>query len=167
MKLNLGSGQRRFGKGWTNLDIVSRLGQVPDVICDGALLPFANETVSCVVCHQTLEHFGCGEGNAMLREAWRVLAPRGSLLIFVPNLKALAQRWLAGEISDFIYIVNLMGAYQGLESDRHRWHYTRASLTATLNECGTWRRVSEFDWREIPQADLAHDFWVLSMEAVK
>ena len=33
MKLNIGSGQRRFGDGWVNLDVVSRPpDQVPDVL---------------------------------------------------------------------------------------------------------------------------------------
>lgn len=169
---NVGSGQRRFETvpgviEWTNVDVVSRPGQVPDVVAPGENMPFDADHFDYVVYHQVIEHAGCNEANDMLKEGHRVLKPGGSMLIFVPNLKPLAQKWLAGEISDYIYIVNLMGAYQGLESDRHRWHYTPTTLLKTIEVCGSWQRVGHFDWRVIPGADLARAFWVLAMEGVK
>lgn len=170
--LNCGSGQRRFTSNeeveWVNVDVVSRPpDQVPDVVCDANEIAsvFGRESFDLVVLHQVAEHFGCGE--APFKACWDVLKPDGSLFVFVPDIRALAERWLAGGISDFIYIVNLMGAFQGLESDRHRWHYTFTSLCEALRHDGEWSRIRPFDWRGVPGMDAARDWWVLAVEAVK
>ncbi len=168
--LNIGSGQRRFDteQGWVNVDVRSRPpDQVPDLICDVGKedLPYAEGSMDLCVLHHVLEHFGCGEANRMLGECWRVLKPGSSLLIFVPNAWALAQRYVLRQIDNFTYNANTFGAYQGEEQDRHRWSYDYASLQKLLKELS--EEVKFFDWREIPGADLARDWWVLAMEAVK
>lgn len=140
---------------------------LPDIAADGALLPFRDQSTEIVVLHHVLEHFGCGEAAGLLRESYRVLCQGGRLFIFVPDLRALAKGWLNEEIDDYTFIVNLCGAYMGLEEDRHKWHHTRASLPISLNECGAWRRISEFDWRPIDGADIAQAWWILGIEAVK
>jgi len=152
-----------------NCDVnYSRKDQQPAVACDGARLPFQDETASIVCLHHVLEHFGCGEGVGLVREGHRVLAQSESLLVFVPDLKALAQRWLEGGISEQIYKTNLYGAYQGAEEDRHRWGFTAASLLHEVSEAAPWRQVKLFDWREIEGADIAGpDWWILGVEAVK
>jgi predicted SAM-dependent methyltransferase len=174
MKLafNLGSGQRRFESTpefeWVNVDIVSRPpDQVPDVICDIVDLPgrYGHGNADYVVAHHIVEHWGLGEFP--FRTCYDLLKPGGSLLIFVPDIRALAERWLRGEISDYIYGVNLMGAYQGLESDRHRWHYTRNSLGVALHDAANWTVYMEFNWRKIPGMDAARDWWIMAMEAVR
>jgi SAM-dependent methyltransferase len=170
--LNIGSGQRRFESTpdtqWINVDVVSRPpDQVPDLVCDAFNLSehFPDNSIDYVVLHHVAEHFGCGD--APFRSCYNVLKPGGSLLVFVPDIKALAIRWLNGGLSDFIYIVNLMGAYQGLESDRHKWHFTPDSLTHELKTIGEWSEIKPYDWRGIPGGDFARDFWVLAYEAVK
>jgi len=174
MKLafNLGSGQRRFESTpeieWVNVDIVSRPpNQVPDVICDIKELParYGEGTADYVVAHHLVEHAGLGEFP--FRECYQLLKLGGSLLIFVPDIKALAERWLRGEISDYIYVVNLMGAFQGLETDRHRWHHTPESLIQTLMDAGDWTAVKPFDWRPVPAGNFCRDWWILAYEAVR
>lgn len=169
--INAGSGQRPFDntKGWINLDVQPRsyTGTMPDIIGDMRdLSRWADGTVDCVVSHHTLEHFGCGEGDPFVAEAFRVLRSGGSLLVFVPNMRALAQRWLTGEIDDYIYNVNVYGAYLGNEADRHKWGYRAASLKEYL-EKWQWSQVLPFDWRAIEGADIAKDWWILGLEAVK
>ncbi len=173
--LNIGSGQRRFdtGQGWVNIDMASRPpDQIPDLICDVGreTLPYADGSMDICVLHHVLEHFGCGEANQMLKDCWRVLRPEGSLLVFVPNAWALAQRYVLRQIDNYIYNVNIFGAYQGEEQDRHRWSYDYASLQKllkeTLGEDGT-EVVKFFNWRGIPGASLAQDWWVLALECVK
>jgi predicted SAM-dependent methyltransferase len=170
--INVGSGQRRFESTpeveWMNVDIVSRPpDQVPDFICDIKDLPreLGHSRADYVVAHHVVEHFGLGEFP--FAACYQLLKPGGSLLIFVPDIKALAERWLRGEISDYIYGVNLMGAFQGLESDRHRWHYTKNSLGQTLHDAANWTVYKEFDWRTIPGLDAARDWWIMAMEAVR
>ena len=171
LALNCGSGQRPFtslpdeGVKWINIDINERWN--PDVCTDwNNLSMFADASVDYVVSHHSLEHVGCGEGDGFIREAYRVLKPGGSLLVFVPDMGALAKRWLEGGLSDQIYMTNVYGAYMGHEEDRHRWGYTDKSLWLAL--CGwKWLSVGRFDFRSIPGADIAQDFWILGMEAVK
>jgi len=170
--LNIGSGQRRFKDEipwkWLNLDIQYKPpDQVPDVISNGAaaIRPAA---VDLVVLHHVLEHFGCGEADALLEECWSVLSPGGSLLIFVPDTMAIARRYILRQIDDYTFRVLTYGAYQGAEEDRHRWGYDYASLQGYLGKTlDGGAAVKFFDWRKIPGADLARDWWVLAMEAIK
>lgn len=177
--LNIGSGQRRFSDlaftvDWRNVDCVSRPpDQVPDVICDAGKerLPFDDDTVDYVVLHHVLEHFGCGKGDAVIKESFRVLKEGGSLFVFVPDLRQLAKRWLAGEIDDFIFMVNCYGAYQGCDGDRHKWGYDQAGLEKYIGGIGqaglTWLTVKPFNWRTIPGAAFARDWWVAAVECIK
>ena len=178
LKLNIGSGQRKFDAeyGWTNVDCVSREpDQVPDVVADSRELPFKDESTEICVLHHVVEHFGCGEADGVINECYRVLEPGGRLLVFVPDLKELAGRWLSGQIDDFIFMVNVYGAYQGEEGDRHKWGYDKASLPKYLDNAiklssrrpGSWSRVFRFDWRPILGADIARDWWIAGVECVK
>ena len=175
--LNVGSGQRRFdtAQGWINLDRVCRktvkvgendIDSMPDVAGDGLSLPFKDALFDYVVLHHTLEHAGLPEGATMLAECWRVLRTGGSLLVFLPDIRALAVRWISGRIDDYTFFVNCMGAYMGSEEDRHRWHYTMSSLSSAVRNAG-FKGLAPFDWRTIPGASVCRDWWILGAEAVK
>ncbi len=164
-RYNLCSGQRPFGKPFINVDVQDRWN--PDIVADCSdLSMIGSETSDMIVIHHGLEHFGCGEADAMLKECYRILAPGGSLLVFVPDMRALAQRWLTRQLTDQIYFTNIYGAFMGDDADRHRWGFTVMSLMDTLGLAGFSRSLL-FDWRQIPGADIAKDFWILGMEAVK
>lgn len=165
--VNLGSGQRPFQKPWINVDTQARWN--PDIVADGANLRehFADGSAEMIVLSHTLEHYGCNEGNAMLAECYRVLRPGGSLIISVPDLRNLAHAWLDGKLSTETYIIDLYGAYMGDEADRHRFGFTRDTLAKTLRSVAPWADVRSFDDRKIPGMDLAADFWILSLEAIK
>lgn len=170
--LNVGSGQRPFTSTpeieWINVDRVAHAGMpAPDVICDGASLPYPDGSADYMVLHHVLEHFGCGEAGGLVKEAHRVLKPGGSLLVFVPDLRALAERWLSGGLATQIYVTNLYGAYMGHEEDRHKWGFDFASLEEFLESSAEWKTVQSFDWRPIPGADIARDFWILGRECVR
>src|SRR3990167_6154690 len=136
--LNIGSGQRRFEDvsdiiKWWNIDCVTRPpDQIPDMVCDVGKEPlnFADGSVDVCVLHQVYEHFGLGEGHGIIKECHRVLRNGGSLIITIPDMQALAKRWLLGQITDYIYFVNVYGAYQGQEGDRHKFGYTYEGLRA-------------------------------------
>lgn len=172
LKINVGSGQRRFDPPWINADCVSREGQVPDVLMNALeRWPWEDGSADMVVFHHVIEHFGCGEATPAIREANRVLRPGGSMLIFVPDMRALAQRWLTRQLTDQIYFTSVYGAYQGEPGDRHAWGFTLDSLLAYLMGSveteRTWTHVHPFDWRPICGADIAKDFWILGVEAIK
>src|SRR6185437_13162573 len=170
--INVGSGQRPFGESWINVDSVWHEGMPkPDVICDGAHLPFESGYADYVCLHHVLEHFGCGGGRIFLREAHRVLTPGGSLLVFVPDLRKLVKLWFSVEISTQIYMTNLYGAYMGHDEDRHKWGYDLNSLVEFIDHCPhepRWNTIKQFDWTPIPGADIARDDrWILGVEAIK
>jgi len=166
MRLNIGSGQRKFGPGWTNVDSQARW--TPDVCIDGwaYLTQQKDASVEMICLHHVLEHYGCGEADALLAECHRVLAPGGGLLVFVPDMLALAQGWIKGRVTDQVYLTNVYGAYMGDEADRHKFGFTTESLAETLGKAGF--SVERFNWRKIPGADIAGpDWWILGMEATK
>lgn len=168
--LNVGSGQRKFTSTpeveWVNIDSVSRPGHEPDIICDGANLHYYEDgSIDYFVLSQVYEHFGCGEAINLLQEAYRVLRHGGSLIISVPNMRALAARWLTGEISEYIFMVNTYGAYMGSEEDRHKWGTTPKTLTEDIKKSGSWAWIGEFDDRRIPGLDVARDWWITCLEA--
>jgi SAM-dependent methyltransferase len=168
LKLNVGSGQRPFDQshGWVNIDIQERWK--PDVVADWRdLSMFEDGSAELIVAHQTIEHVGCDEAKPFFQEAHRLLQPGGSLIVTVPNLRTLAQRWLVHQIDDYTYFVNLYGAYMGEESDRHKWGFSLAGLEIDLVVGGGFKQAKPFDWREIPGADIARDWWILGVEAVK
>ncbi len=169
--LNVGSGQRPFRSNdevrWFNIDSVKRPGQETDIICDASVkLPFEYDSVDYVVLHHVLEHFGCNEACGLIENCKKVLKSGGSLLVFVPNMRALANRWVSGQMDTQLYLTNVYGAYMGDEADRHAWGYDEDYLTAFLR-ARAFDIVKPFDGRQIPGADIAQDWWILAMEAIK
>ena len=170
--INAGSGQRPFEKPWINVDLQDKWK--PDVVADWRSMPmFDDGSAEMIVAHHTIEHVGCGDAKPFFQEASRILQPGGSLIITVPDLRTLAQRWLTGQIN---------------EADRHKWHHTFRSLKEELTRLGTsqvggafgdlgellprdkrigFSEVKYFDWRPIQGADIVKDWWILGVEAVK
>ena len=171
LRLNCGSGQRPFGTtgdgAWINIDIQKRWN--PDVVADIRSMPmFEDNTAEYIVLHHVMEHFGLGECDDCIRECYRILAPGGSLIVMVPDIDALVKRWIRKEITDYIFFTNVYGAYLHDEADRHKWGFIGKTLAEGLRSAVTeWREIKSFDWRPIEQADLARDWWILGVEAVK
>jgi len=165
LKLNMGSGQRKFGPGWVNVDTNPKWS--PDVVSNGSTLPmFEDASADMIVLHHVLEHFGCGEAGDLLRECHRILAPGGSLFVFVPDMRALARGWLEGRIDTQIFLTNVYGAYMDDEADRHKWGFTKEALEGELRDVNF--RPLPFDWRKIDGADIAGpDWWILAAEGIK
>ena len=167
--LNLGSGQRPFRSTdeveWTNVDAQERWS--PDIVARGGEMPMIESgSVDFVVLHQVYEHIPLGE-HAVLRECFRVLKPWGSLILTTPDLRALVDAWREGKIDDYIFCVNLYGAWMGDPADLHRWLYTPRTLTKAVQESCLWRVIVPFDWRVISGADIAKDWWIQGLEAIK
>ena len=167
--LNLGSGQRPFKPPWLNYDSQEDKWKPYTeehgcLWCDAGALQYL-ESVDIICFHHVLEHFGCNEADSVMEQCYKLLKPGGSLLIFVPNLRMLAQRWIAHQLDTQVYMTNIYGAYMGDEDDRHKWGYDVESLTQYLRKFDF--SVKNFDWRKIEGADIAQDWWIAGLEAVK
>jgi predicted SAM-dependent methyltransferase len=179
LKLNLASGQRPFSPPWVNVDIQSKWepDKIPTpeqvfqwfVKADMRNMPmFRDNSADMIVIHHGLEHCTMSDADSVLRESYRILQPGGSLIITLPDMKALSNAWLSGEISDYIFFVNAMGADMGDPADLHRWHYTHDGLMEKMfTERTPWSTMKRFDWREIPGASIARDWWIQGTEAIK
>jgi SAM-dependent methyltransferase len=159
--LNVGSGQRRLD-GYINVDCISREGQVPDRIDDArSLATFSDDCAKEIVLCHVLEHFVLPDAAKVIASCHRVLEQGGLLKIVLPNPRALAQRWLAGLIPDYIYFVNMMGAWQGEEGDSHRWHWTEDTLREMFPpEMWIFDKIGGF-------ANLPSDWWMSSYSVMK
>ena len=168
--LNLGSGQRPFMSTeeieWINVDAQAKWS--PDLVARAEDLSMVSTgSIDYAVAHHVLEHYGCGEGSAMVREAFRVLKPWGSLIVSVPDMRSLAKGWLDGRIDDQVYLTNIYGAFMEDEADRHKWGFTPKTLKKEIERTAEWRCVIPFDSREIPGAQIARDWWILTLEAMR
>jgi len=73
-----------------------------DVICDfnsvSLSLPFSDQQFDLIICTEVLEHLLWPQ--QLLKEAHRVLTPKGKIIVSVPNITSLSYRfaWLMGRI---------------------------------------------------------------------
>ena len=94
LKLHLGSGGNNLA-GWTNVDLV---GARADVAWDlRRPLPFADQIAGAVFLEHVLEHMTVSEGMAVLRHAFRVLAPGGLIRVGVPDAGLYARSYAVGD----------------------------------------------------------------------
>jgi SAM-dependent methyltransferase len=85
LKIHLGCG-RHYLKGFINID--GNIAAKKDLFLDLRNgLPFKDASVSLVYTSNMLEHLYFDELTRILREAYRVLSPRGAIRIVVPDLE--------------------------------------------------------------------------------
>jgi ubiquinone/menaquinone biosynthesis C-methylase UbiE len=98
---------------------------VPLVCASGFALPFADESFSCVLCSQVIEHVPMAP--SMIDELCRVLKPGGRLVLGTPDY----DRW------EWVWTEKLYGlAAPGGYADEHISHYTRSGLLALFARMG-------------------------------
>src|SRR6266852_2798057 len=125
-------------------------------------LPFSDGSVTAVYASHVLEHLYREEGQRLIAESFRVLAPGGILRIVVPDLRAIVEeylgsgplknprtesetlrpadqmnerllmRWPTPASSHLLY--RIYDAWQDFHS--HKWMYDADSLMALLSKCG-------------------------------
>lgn len=180
MKLNLASGQRPFGEGWTNIDIKDQ-GYPVDILTDIKDLSMIEDgSVEVIVLHHVVEHIAIHELNDYIREWRRVLKEGGRMAIFAPNLKEINKAWVEGRISTFIHNVNTFGAYQDSIHDLHKWGYDYEELIHRIGGRNEQTGEYSFSWKarvlepHIVQndpiyrgSDVAFDWWILAVEFEK
>src|SRR3990172_240514 len=92
IRLNLGSGNSSNG-GYTNVDIhpFPNVQVVHDI---EQPLPFADNSVEHIFTSHSLEHCSMDAVPKMLKDWFRVLGPKGTIKIIVPELEACMRNFL-------------------------------------------------------------------------
>jgi len=183
-KINLASGQRPFPEPWINADIRRQYKDNGEpypceLLTDIRKLDKVEDnSVDVLVSHHSLEHIRLNDILDTSKEWHRVLKPGGKLAVFVPNLKELAKAWIEGRIDNFIFLVNIYGAYQGFEEDTHKWGFDFNELRDRMS--GWDGKKNELEWSSVKDlnggvpidpaydgADIACAWWILGVEFIK
>lgn len=133
--LDVGCGSSRIigalPEGSVGVDILlrklryGRKFRTPLVQASGFELPFPDESFSCVLCSQVIEHVP--KESPVLDELCRTLAPGGRLVLGTPDY----DRW------EWVVIEKLYGWFApGAYADEHIAHYTYRELTRIFSERG-------------------------------
>lgn len=135
MRVNLGCGPD-VRPGYINADIREKVG---DFTCDARELPWPDESVQELLAIDLLEHFPSSEIDAILREWRRVLHPKGTLILRVPNLAVLSVLIATEDVNVRLYIRNVYGGHRyGPEGslDAHHTGWTPRLLAEDLGLAG-------------------------------
>jgi predicted SAM-dependent methyltransferase len=132
MRLNLGCG-KQYKEGFINIDAYD--ATVADSIMAVENLTFPSNTIDAIEAHQLIEHLGYIHTIYALSEWFRVLKPRGTLLIETPDLESSIKQYLHGnhevkkETLTWIYGVESTGM-------EHRLCYPTILLVTLLKKSG-------------------------------
>lgn len=137
LKLNLGSGNSSNG-GYTNVDIYPfpNVNVVHDI---EKTLPFEDNSVEHIYTSHALEHCTMDAVPKMLKDWYRVLAPKGTIKIIVPELEGCVRNFLdAPESERWGYRIEYIygGQHNQTGQQLHKSGYTPARLEALLAEAG-------------------------------
>jgi ubiquinone/menaquinone biosynthesis C-methylase UbiE len=111
----------------------ARRFSVPLVRGSGFTLPFPDESYSCVLCSQVIEHVPMEP--SMLDELCRVLKPGGRLVLGTPDY----DRW------EWVWIEKAYGfCAPGGYADEHISHYTRRSLIEHFQQRGYTHEATRY-----------------------
>ncbi|GEM_PF-1512499 len=139
-ELHLGCGSVRR-PGAVNLD--RRRESASDVVADASSLPFADGSFQALSAHQLIEHLGYTGACFALAEAYRVLAPGGTLALETPDAEGAFRAFL--DAPDREGRAKALGWIFGEETDglQHRVLFPRDMLEELTREAGFARRREE------------------------
>lgn len=93
MMLNIACGARYSNK-WINIDFHADSSDVRKVnILSG--LPFEDASLDAVYCSHFLEHLSLEQAKKLIREALRILKPKGVFRVVVPDLENICREYLS------------------------------------------------------------------------
>ena len=145
MKINIGCGQRNFGKEWIHID-----GADYDHIDSKDILmkKYKKEAVELIYASHLIEYFDRKEIIPILKRWREVLKPNSILRLAVPNFEIYAKLYSEKKISLDDSLGPLFGKMEmGNKTIYHKTTYDYASLKTILKEVGM-RNISKYNWKE-------------------
>lgn len=166
--INLGSGNQHFESDqeieWLNMDLSDRDGKIEVAGDVSKSLPFENEAFDIIVASHILEHLEMSIVTDVIKDWMRCLKKDGELYITVPDARALAERYVTKDISNYIFAVNMTGPFHNSVADHHRWCYDWEELTDRLKDY-QYERLSQQNLTKVLQGGkLALDWWILGVK---
>ncbi len=132
-------------------------------------VPFADNTIDCVVSSHFLEHLSQRDGRRLVEEIYRVLKPGGRVRLSVPDLDYALSLYARGEKERMLrnyFFVDQHGSYYA----RHKYMYDFDILKTVLAEKGfTQIAKCAFQQGKLPDIRLLdiHPEDSLIVEAIK
>jgi len=152
-RLHVGCGGKLL-PGWLNTD--GKAGVGPDGVVDVSATPLPRGRFAAVYACHVLEHVWYHDTPVVLRKLWEALAPGGTLLLSVPDLR-LAVRWPdtgRGDPNCPLYGDLRRGAH---EFDRHKQVFWHERLEKLLGAAG-FEDVRPWTPGEYPEIAAAGDW---------
>ena len=147
-RLNVGCGEWPLPY-WINLDSDPEIEA--DVHAVVPPLPFPDADFDEVYAGHFLEHLTYDDGQAFLKECWRVLKPFGLLTVVVPDTHEVMTRYLAhsvdavptmiGDEVRYLPVADLdavcaLFLYSTVQKSQHKWSYDSQTLYRALLRAG-------------------------------
>lgn len=152
VKLNIGSWTDMFHYGFENIDsqdlsqFALQNGYIFKQYDVRRGIQKPDSSVDIVFCSHFIEHLTRDEGDAFLKECYRVLKPKGILRLVIPDTRLLIGKYLDGSIMEFRHInVGVEKASDTAEAlfhlliAGHQTMYDLPSLTTKLKKNGNWK----------------------------
>lgn len=132
MRMHLFSGDK-YWPGWQNIDAHADT----DLQADCRRLPFEHDYADEIQCIHGVEHVPRLEVENMLVDWLRTMKPGAKLVIEVPCLDKIAAHIVAGEKNLRLTLLGIFGDPRDPKPGMmHAWAYTKAELSAVLEQCG-------------------------------
>lgn len=143
MKLHLGAGVKRL-PGYVHVD--ARPATAPDHVSDVRSLPFDDDTAELIYFCHGLEHIPFPEVQQVLLEWRRVLKPRGTLRLALPDFGKITRMYFEGESLKMVRYA-IMGG-QDYPENVHYSVWDFETLKVALAEAG-YSNVRQYDARGV------------------
>ena len=132
--LNLGCGYARFDN-CINIDTRKKCN--PDLVCDIRKLPYKSNSIGGIYALDVLEHIPRSLVLSTLEYWYNILKIGGFLILRLPNVKSIAQKYLSGKIDCNEFSRLIYGGQE--ENDLPNFHnsgFDKETLKELLNSVG-------------------------------
>lgn len=116
IRLHLGCGNRRLDD---HINIDLRKTEATDLVCNIKKLPYSNGSARLIETYHVIEHLPRHDLPKALKEWFRILAPKGKLIIECPDFDKTVKEYIKG---DEKRIDNIFGL-QRFAGDTHMFGY--------------------------------------------